>query len=258
MVSIDSSRGGYAERFGWCRDSMVKSYFDGLMGTGFAERESDAHWAAVRAGDYLFCAGSPVNAEAAAEYIRCEMGSEAVIVPEYAEDWLAALTDSGLALTAFTRYHTRLPEGGFDLEALQRAADAVNGCGCMRIVRAGEKEYAQLRDCEWENSFVANFGGMEDFLENGFAFCIYVGDELASAASTFGYYSGGYELQIATAPKFRRRGFAMSAAAAFLLECIRRGKTPHWDAAHLGSVRIAQRLGFVPDGEYTALKLRQI
>ena len=71
MVSIDSSRGGYAERFGWCRDSMVKSYFDGLMGTGFAERESDAHWAAVRAGDYLFCAGSPVNAEAAAEYIRC-------------------------------------------------------------------------------------------------------------------------------------------------------------------------------------------
>ena len=101
-----------------------------------------------------------------------------------------------------------------------------------------------------------NFSGMEDFLINGFAWCVFIGDELASAASTYGWYSGGYELQIATAPKFRRRGLAAVSGAAFLLECLDRGKRPHWDAANETSVRIAQRLGFEYAGEYQAISVK--
>ena len=251
MISINSDRAAYARRFGWCRDSMIKSYFEGIIGCGFAERENSPRWIGVRAGDYIFCAGEPINIGGLAEYILGDMGGKAVIVPEDAAGWLEALNDCGPEYSAVTRYHLRLPEGGLNTELLRRTAGSINGC--MRLVRAGEAEYPLLRNCKWE-TFAANFKGMEDFLTNGFAYCIFAGDELASAASTFGYYSGGYELSIATDPKYRRRGLAHAAAAAFLLECQRRGKTPHWDAAHPGSARIAQRLGYIPDGEYTALK----
>lgn len=257
MISINGNRAAFAQRFGWCRDSMVKSYFEGITGEGFAERENDPRWAAVRSGDYFFCAGDPGDVSGLAGFIKNEMCGKAVIVPEKPESWLAAVNACGLGYETVTRYHTRIPDEGLDTQLLEQIAGSVSS-GCVRLVRAGEAEYPMLRNCEWESSFASNFRDMEDFLKNGFAYCIFAGGEFASAASTFGYYSGGYELQIATAPKFRRRGFALAAAAAFLLECQRRGKRPCWDAAHPGSVRLAQRLGFLPDGEYTALKKPRI
>ncbi|MBR1392723.1 MAG: GNAT family N-acetyltransferase [Ruminococcus sp.] len=251
MRNIDSERAAYARRFGWCRDSMVKSWLDGFMGTGYASDEGG--WAFIRSGDFFYLAGRPDRPEDVARYIREEMGSEAVIVPEDMS-WKQVLTSCGLPVNRVTRFHTRLPEAGLD-RALLEQASKLTGCECVRLVRAGEREYEDLAACGWENSFVSNFSGREDFLKNGFAYCVYVGVELASAASTFGYYSGGYELQIATDPKFRRRGYACAAAAAFLLECLDRGKRPHWDAANMTSVRIAQRLGFEYDGEYEAMEI---
>ena len=253
MKSIDASREGFSGRFDWCRDSMIKSYFEGIYGTAMA----GGSWAAVRAGDFLYCAGQPEDISELCGYIRTQMDGNAVIVPEQAEGWLAALNGERLPFKPISRFHTKLPEGGFDIEALKRMTESVSGCGCLRLVQAGETEYPLLRDCPWENSFVAHFNGMEDFLKNGLACCLYVGDELASATSTYGYYSGGYEIQIATAPKFRRRGYAQITGAAFLLETLRRGKIPHWDAAHAGSQRLAARLGFIPDGEYTALAFKE-
>ena len=255
MISIDSCRAPFAGMFGWCRDSMIKSYFEGRIGTGLAGEETAPRWAAVRSGDFLFCAGEPSKIDGLTGFIRESIGGDALIIPQDADSWQTALADCGLETGRITRYHTRLPEGGLDAGALTHITESA--CGCLRLVRAGEAEYSLLRDCDWENSFVSQFAGQEDFLQNGFAFCLYAGEELASAASTFGYYSGGYELQIATAPKFRRRGYAAVTGAAFLLECLRRGKRPHWDAAHMGSVRLACRLGFLPDGEYTALSLRE-
>lgn len=246
-------RADHRDRFAWCRDSMLISFFEGITGEGFAQRERDPAWAAVRTGDFCFCAGRPEEIAELAEYIDREMSAEAVVIPE-SEEWFDALQECGLALRRVTRYHTRLPESGLDERVLREISEGVKLRDGVRIVRAGEREYEDLQACEWEGSFVSNFHNLEDFLQNGFACCIYVGDELASAASTFGCYSAGWELQIATAPKFRRQGFAAAAAAGFLLECMRRGKRPHWDAANLTSVRIAQKLGFEYDGEYFAIE----
>ena len=247
MISIDGCREPYRHRFGWCRDSMVISYFDGIMGEGYVSGEN----VFIRSGDYLYLAGAPAEGRDIAGYIRKKMNESAVIIPEDIR-WEQELGACVLNLERVKRFHTRLPEGGLDRDLLESAA-SLTGCECVRLVRAGKREYEDLAACGWENSFVSNFKGREDFLENGFAFCVYAGEELASAASTFGYYSGGYELQIATDPKFRRRGYALTASAAFLLECLDRGKRPHWDAANMTSVRIAQRLGFEYDGEYEAL-----
>jgi len=251
MVIADKNREKYRSRFGWCGDSMIQSYFEGHIGTAVADRETDPDWVIIRSGDFYFAAGEPADIEeAAAGFIK----PDSVVIPEDMK-WLEALRACGAEADPVIRYKTRLPESGLRRELLERYLRTAD---CVSIKRAGEKEYPLLRDCEWENAFVFNFRDEEDFLKNGFACCLFVGEELASAASTYGYYSGGYELQIATAPKFRRRGYAAAVGAAFLLECLKRGKTPHWDAANLTSVGIARRLGFEFAGEYPAIEWKGI
>lgn len=249
MYVTDNDRKGLRHRFDWCGDSMISSYFEGIIGTGVAERRDDPRWMLIRSGDFYFAAGEPVGID---EAVRDFILPHSVIIPEDMK-WLEAVQACGLEAGPYTRYRTRIPEKGLNRALLE---SYLQNAGCVTVKRAGEREYALLRDCEWENAFVFNFSGMEDFLTNGFAWCVFIGDELASAASTYGWYSGGYELQIATAPKFRRRGLAAVSGAAFLLECLDRGKRPHWDAANETSVRIAQRLGFEYAGEYQAISVK--
>ena len=247
MKSINNNRQGYVPRFGWCRDSMLKSWSEGIYGEGIAADGDE--WCAVRSADFLFLSGEPADTAELAEYINNSMGKYATVIPEHS-GWFEPLCNAGARIKKMTRYHTRLPEGGFDRELLERFA--AYDAECVSILKAGKNEYELLKNCDWENCFVSNFKDREDFFEHGLGYVCIIGGELASAATTFGYYSGGYEIQLATAPKFRRRGLAAAVSAAFLLECLDRGKTPHWDAANMTSVRIAQRLGFVFDGEYEA------
>ena len=251
MYCIDNEKCRFADFFGWCGDSMIPSYFEGHTGSAVAENENDPRWVIIRTGDYYFAAGQPENiADAVGGFIK----PDSVVISEEMS-WLDALRECGADAKAVTRYRTVYPGNGFSREKLE---GFLRTDGCVSIKRAGEREYPLLRDCEWENAFVMNFADMEDFLKNGLGYCVFVGDELASAATAYGYYSGGFEIQIATAPKFRRRGLAAAAGAAFLLECLGQGKTPHWDAANMTSVRIAQRLGFEYGGEYTAIGVGEL
>ncbi|MBR4622642.1 MAG: GNAT family N-acetyltransferase [Ruminococcus sp.] len=247
MISTDNIRSRYEKLFGWCGDSMIKSYFEGYIGTGYAEKENEPAWAAVRSGDYLFLAGGPENISGLVSIIK----DGDVIIPEK-NVWLSELDSFGIKFKEITRYKLRLSEKGLDREKLESEARQIARFKRGSLRFAGKEEYEELKNCDWENSFVTHFRDFEDFEKNGFACCAYQGTELVSAASTFGYYSRGYELQIATRPDSRQLGFAKICAAAFLLECLKRGKTPHWDAAHPVSSHLAQELGFEPDGEYTA------
>lgn len=251
MINIDNMRERYADRFGWCGDSMIPTYFEGHIGTAAAEKENDPAWVMIRSGDFYFAAGEPVNlADAAKEFLK--PGS--VVIADDTAAWLDAIRAAGIKADAFTRYHTVMPKKGLDRAHLEECLGNAEG---FSVKRAGEYEYARLRDCEWESAFVMNFDNMDDFLTNGFGYCIFAEGELVSAATTYGWYSGGYELQIATAPNYRRRGLAAAAGAAFILECLDRGKIPHWDAANQTSVRLAQRLGFEYGGEYQAIDIHK-
>lgn len=253
MISIDNSRAAFREMFSWCRDSMIYSYFEGNIGIGFADSIDAPVWAAVFSGDFVFLSGRAQGVEELAARIGA-MSHDVVLIPEDVAAWKEGLSACGLSLTEVTRFHTRVPKGGFDEGLLRGLAGQIARFkrGCLRP--AGSEEYAELAACSWENAFVANFRDEEDFRKHGFAFCAYIGRDLAAAASTFGYYSGGFELQIATRPDYRGQGLAVICGARFLLECLERGKTPHWDAANETSLHIAEKLGFEPDGEYTALE----
>ena len=73
--------------------------------------------------------------------------------------------------------------------------------------------------------------------------------ELVSAATDYAFSARSVEIAISTREDHRGRGLAACAAAARILRCLSRGVTPYWHASNPVSIRLAKRLGFVPDGE---------
>ena len=243
------------DMFSWCRDSMLKSYSEGITGAGYCDNKSEPAWSAVFTGDYCFLAGKPAENNELAQLIK-NNGSETVVIPQYS-DWLEPLNRCGCGLELTKRYHTRLPDNGFDLKRLEIIRSEICKIKGAAIEKIGEKEYNELRYCKWENSFVSNFKDYSDYSRNGFGYIILIDGQIASGASTFGSYSKGVEIQIASDPKYRRMGLASICSAQFIIECIKRGLRPHWDAANLISVKIAEKLGFKYDGSYPAFYINK-
>jgi len=95
-----------------------------------------------------------------------------------------------------------------------------------------------------------NFDSPEDFFSRGFGFCILERDEIASVATTFIISSGGIEIQVSTREKQRRKGLATAAAAQLLIHSLQNGLNPNWDAENEKSAKLAQKLGYIPQGNY--------
>ncbi|WP_124097910.1 GNAT family N-acetyltransferase [Ruminococcus sp. Marseille-P6503] len=249
MYSVKDSK-DIIHMFSWCRDSMIISYSEGIIGKGYCDDLGDLTWAAVFTGDFCFLAGKPQQSKELAGLINGG-GKELIIIPQTA-GWLEPLVQCGCKIRPAERYHTKLPAKGFNLEKLEKLTSEIRKIKGASLVKIGEKEYNELRECLWENSFVSNFKDYGDYSRHGFGYIIFIDGEIASGASTFGYYSKGVELQIATNPKYRRMGLAAICAAQFIIECVRRDIRPHWDAANKISVKIAEKIGFEYDGGYHA------
>jgi len=97
---------------------------------------------------------------------------------------------------------------------------------------------------------IFNFGSIERFLGSGFGYCILLGNEIVSAASTYAISKSGIEIQVNTIESKRGIGLAGVVSACLILESIDRNLVPHWDAANTTSARLAERLGFTPAGSY--------
>lgn len=93
----------------------------------------------------------------------------------------------------------------------------------------------------------------EDFLERGLGVCL-VGDkgEIACVCYAAAVAGGFAEVDVVTDERFRGRGLATVAAQEFVRECIARGLAPTWDCFdyNAGSLRLAERLGFVVESSY--------
>jgi RimJ/RimL family protein N-acetyltransferase len=123
---------------------------------------------------------------------------------------------------------------------------------------------AFLAEARWQNrGFLESkldqfWGDHEAFLSNGVGYAVV--HEEAIAALCFSAFVAGpvHAIDIETTPAARRKGFARSAAMAFLAECSRRGLRPHWDcmAENAASRALAEGLGFRLAREYPLYSFR--
>ena len=103
--------------------------------------------------------------------------------------------------------------------------------------------------------FVSSFPGRESFLEYGRGMVIVRNGRIVSGASSYSRYREGIEIEVDTVPDERRKHLALVSCSALILRCLEEGLYPSWDAQNMASVRLAEKLGYVFDHEYTAYEV---
>lgn len=99
---------------------------------------------------------------------------------------------------------------------------------------------------------VADFGSAEDFVARSVGYTLLLEGGPIGAAYGSLVNSRSLEVSVFVAEPYRRQGVATALAACLVLECLRRGLRPNWDAANPESCALAEKLGFVAAGTYQA------
>lgn len=103
---------------------------------------------------------------------------------------------------------------------------------------------------------IGDFESPEDFVARGIGF-VYVEDgEVVGGAYSSLVSSRSIEVSIFVHDDHRRKGAATALSAALLKWCLSHHIEPHWDASNEESCKLAEKLGYVAAGTYTAYYLK--
>ena len=80
-------------------------------------------------------------------------------------------------------------------------------------------------------------------------------NEPISGAAAYSRYRDGIEVEIDTKEQYRRKGLAYCCGAKLILECLKRGLYPSWDAHNKASVALAEKLGYNYHHGYLAFEV---
>lgn len=231
-------------------DSTCYTVMQGLGGSAWVDDRSNLTGAALVYGDLCFLLGEAVeNAEV--ELLNILKKSDktwSIFVPN-SESWDKALEEE----TTFTkneRYLIKKKQEPFNKELLESYAK--RDLGDFQVKQIDAYWYQKALGEEWSKDLCSNFATAEDYVKHGLGFVIVKDDKVAAGISSYAYYDKGIEIEIDTKEEFRKRGFATVLGATMILECMKRGLYPHWDAANMVSVRTAKKLGYEYDRPYNA------
>jgi len=239
----DTSR--VAHLLGPWEETMIWSAMQGVMGSVYGN-ENSAMAAAV---DFCFYAGKP-DAELI-QYWPTECKRDLrILVPRDAQ-WEAEIEKTlGDKAKKTVRYALQKTPEKFDRAYLRELANCLPDGYELRHIDA--EIYHRILNDGWGKTLVASYESAEQFVDMGWGVVAMCGDKIAAGISSYCTYNGGYEMEINTHPDHRRKGLGLACAAQMILDCLERGLYAGWDAANEPSIRMAEKLGYLFDREYTA------
>ena len=92
--------------------------------------------------------------------------------------------------------------------------------------------------------FVSSFESKDKYLEYGRGMVILKDDKIVAGASSYTRYKEGIEIEVDTVEAERRKHLATVACSALILNCLKEGLYPSWDAQNINSVHLAEKLGY--------------
>lgn len=99
---------------------------------------------------------------------------------------------------------------------------------------------------------LADFDSAADFVERGFGYTVLDGSKMMGVAYSSLVCSHGIEVSVFVDEAYRQRGVATALCSRLLLDCLKLGLRPNWDAANRESVRLAEKLGYLYRATYDA------
>ena len=151
------------------------------------------------------------------------------------------------------RYATKKEPDAFDKNKLIRISEGLQAEYTIKLI--DEQMYNYCRSNEWCRDLVSQYETYKIYKELGLGVVILKDNIPVSGASSYSSYMGGIEIEIDTRKEYRRRGLASVCGAMLILECIKRGLYPSWEAQNKWSLALSQKLGYHFDYEYTAFEI---
>ncbi|GLB30707.1 acetyltransferase [Lacrimispora amygdalina] len=236
---------------GW-EETLIWSCLQNVMGRAFADREKDPCSAQLVIGDFCFLSGKP-DAELIANKPSGRQSDFIIMVPND-EAWSEAIEKVWKSSASRrSRYAIKKEPDVFDRELLNRAVESLSPSFSLRMIDEGL--YRRVMEQDWSRDLCSQFSDYEDYRKRGIGVVALSGEEVVSGASSYTVYHGGIEIEIDTKKEYRRQGLAFSCGAKLILECLKRGLYPSWDAHNPGSVALAEKLGYHFDREYPVYEI---
>lgn len=229
-------------------DTMILSCLQGVMGSVYAPDEDDPASAAAQLNDFCFLTGEPC-----AELVKFDYGKSFLIMTPQNEGWaeLIGKVWGGRAVRQ-TRYAIK-KQKSFDKDRLSALIDRLPEGYALRQI--DWELYEKCLQSDWSRDLVSAYPTWEEFQRLGLGFVITENGTVVSGASSYSSYRGGIEIEIDTEKAHRRKGLATAAGAALILECVKRGLYPSWDAQNKASVALAEKLGYTYSHEYPVYEI---
>lgn len=225
---------------GW-EETLIWSCLQEHMGYAIADNDIKPSAALITVGDFCFLAGVPNQGLAS-------QTTAPIIVPR-TEEWGKVIefvwknqVDKGL------RYAIKKEPHVFDINKLTNYANALPDTCVLKLF--DERIYENSLQEQWSKDLCSQFTDYSDFSKRGLGVAAIYQGKLVSGASSYTVYNDGIEIEIDTKPEFRQRGFATACGARLILECLKCGLYPSWDAHDLRSVALCEKLGYHMDHPY--------
>lgn len=231
-------------------ETLIWSCLQGIMGEIYTNPAEDAAVAIL--GDFAFFAGKPSEELVRLKPEGCKQDFM-IMVPQ--DDGWAGLIEAcyGDRAKKVTRYAIKKEPDVFDVGKLERACLSLPEGYELKMI--GEREYSLCRDSGWARDLVSQYRDYDTYKRLGLGVAALKDGELTAGASSYSTYNEGIEIEIDTREDHRRKGLAYACGARLILECLKRGLYPSWDAQNKWSVALAEKLGYHFSHSYTAYEI---
>lgn len=203
-------------------------------------------------GDFVFFAGEPSEELVIYKPESCKQ--DFIIMVPQNDVWAEIIEKCyGDRAKQVTRYAIKKEPDVFDITKLEQAIlDLPEGYELKRIE---EQEYSMCKSNVWSRDLVSQYKTFNSYKELGLGVVALRKGELVAGASSYSSYNEGIEIEIDTRKDHRRKGLAYACGAKLILECLKKGLYPSWDAQNKWSLSLAEKLGYHFSHEYTAYEI---
>ncbi|MCR4657730.1 MAG: GNAT family N-acetyltransferase [Lachnospiraceae bacterium] len=227
-------------------ETLIYSCLQKVMGKVFVTDSESPVSAMAFVGCFAFYAGVPDK-----ELVMKKPDGFIIMVPQNKE-WEACIEECFPDAKRVVRYAIK-KDTQFDRNLLK---DMVNRLQAeYELKNIDENIYDMCLSDPVTRDFVSSFESKEKYLDIGRGAVIIKSGRIVAGASSYTRYNEGIEIEVDTVEEERRKGLATVVCASLILRCLDEGLYPSWDAQNMNSVRLAQKLGYEFDHEYTAYEV---